>query len=92
MKTDFKKPDETSKHLSDLKPGETGIVLEVNSESPIAARLQDMGLLPQTPVRALRRAPLGDPSLFEFRGYRLCLRKADAAQIRIEHSPGQTDL
>jgi ferrous iron transport protein A len=43
----------------------------------------DLGLLPDTPIRALRRSPLGDPSVYELRGYRLCLRRADAATIQI---------
>lgn len=56
----------------------------VNEDSPIAQRLLDLGLLPETPIRALRRAPLGDPTVFEFRGYRLCLRQNEAELIEID--------
>jgi len=35
-------------------------------------------------VRAVRRAPLRDPVLYELRGYRVCLRRADAARVRVE--------
>ena len=31
----------------------------------------------------LRRAPLGDPVIYEIRGYRVCLRSADAARVRV---------
>ena len=37
-------------------------------------------------MRVLRRAPLGDPSVYQLRGYRLCLRRADAAG---HHESGQ---
>lgn len=74
----------THRKLSDLRPGESGIVRQVNTTSPVAQRLLDLGLLPKTKVRALRRAPLGDPTIFEFRGYRLCLRQDEAEQIEID--------
>jgi ferrous iron transport protein A len=69
--------------LADLAPGGVGVVLGVDREDAAGRRLLDLGLLPRTRVRALRRAPLGDPSLYEFRGYRLCLRRADARRVRV---------
>lgn len=84
MKTEFITDKATHRKLSDLRPGESGVVRCVNSTSPVAQRLLDLGLLPRTPVRALRRAPLGDPTVFEFRGYRLCLRQDEAEQIEID--------
>jgi Fe2+ transport system protein FeoA len=37
-------------------------------------------------VLAVRRAPLGDPTVYEFRGTRLCLRHSEArrVQVRVE--------
>lgn len=87
MKTSFKSVRPAPEYLSELRPGESGIVIEVDSNCPIGRRLLDLGLLPHTPVRALRKAPLGDPAVFEFRGYRLCLRETEAAQIRIKSDP-----
>ena len=46
--------------------------------------LLDLGLLPGTRVRALRHAPLGDPAVFELRGYRLCLRRSEAHRVRVD--------
>jgi ferrous iron transport protein A len=57
--------------------------VDVENTGPIGRRLLDLGLLPDTPVKVLRRAPLGDPSIYELRGYRLCLRKGDAARVRV---------
>lgn len=46
-------------------------------------RLLDMGLTPNTKVKVIRMAPLGDPMELEVRGYALTLRKADAKLIEI---------
>jgi len=92
MKTSFKLARAAPEYLSELRPGESGTVIEVDSSSPIAQRLLDLGLLPHTRVRAQRRAPLGDPMVFEFRGYRLCLREAEAARVRIKSEPGPVGL
>lgn len=87
MKTDFNfhtgPPPVQS--LADLPPGSEGIVVDVDVEhsGPVGQRLQDLGLLPDTPVKVLRRAPLGDPVVYELRGYRLCLRRCDAARVRV---------
>ena len=69
--------------LAELEPGREGVVIDVESAGPISRRLLDLGLLPETPVKVLRRAPLGDPTIYELRGYRLCLRKGDAARVRV---------
>jgi len=45
------------------------------------ARLADLGLVPGTSLEILRRAPLGGPIEIELRGYRLVLRRADAAGV-----------
>jgi ferrous iron transport protein A len=60
------------------------VVAAVASETGIGRRLLDLGFVPGTQVRVVRRAPLGDPLEFELRGYRLSLRKTEAAHIEIE--------
>jgi len=75
--------------LAELRPGESGQILGVCGESPADRRLMDLGLLPKTPIRVLRRSPLGDPTVYEFRGYRLCLREIDAARVRVRPDSGQ---
>jgi len=73
--------------LSDLAPGTSARVTAVEGHGPSERRLMDLGLLPGTRVRAVRRAPLGDPVEFELRGYRLCLRRRDAACVRVRVEP-----
>ena len=69
--------------LADLAPGSTARVAVVDAQSPIGRRLLDLGFVPGTPVRVLRRAPLGDPVEYELRGTRLCLRRSEALRIQV---------
>jgi len=43
-----------------------------------------MGRTPGVDFEMLGKAPLGDPIEIEIRGYRLSLRKSEAARISIE--------
>lgn len=70
--------------LADLRPGAGARVAAVDGSSAIGRRLLDLGFVPGTEVRVVRRAPLGDPVEYELRGYRLCLRRSEALQIRVE--------
>ncbi len=69
--------------LSELPPGSEGYVEGVVGEDPLAQRLWDMGFWPGTPVEVLRRAPFGGPGQYRMRGYRLALRRDEAARIRM---------
>jgi ferrous iron transport protein A len=69
--------------LSEMVPGSTAVLREL----PVGGaflRLREMGLLPGTRVRLIRRAPLGDPIEIEVRGYHLSLRREEADQIVID--------
>lgn len=72
--------------LAGLRTGEAGVVIDV-VPSKVSRRLMELGFVPGTLVRALRRSPLGDPIEFELRGTRISLRKADAGLIRIHRQP-----
>ena len=69
--------------LASLHPGACGVVESVDASTPVGRRLLDLGFLPRTQVRVLRRAPLGDPVEYELRGYRLCMRRAEAARVLV---------
>lgn len=49
-----------------------------------ARRLFELGLLPGTRVRVVRRAPLGDPIELRLRNYSLSIRREQAALIEVE--------
>ena len=83
MKTTFNFTAGQECALSELVPGQAARVLDVDADAPAGRRLLDLGFLPETPLRVLRRAPLRDPVVYELRGYRVCLRRADAARVRV---------
>ncbi len=70
--------------LSDLQPGEKGLVRDVLGQAEIRNRLLEMGLTRGTCVELIRVAPMGDPVEFLVRGYRLSLRKSEASSVIIE--------
>ena len=69
------------KRLSELKPGERGIVTRVSGSGLIKKRLLEMGLVRGTEVVMVRKAPLGDPIEFQVKGYNLSLRKVEADNV-----------
>jgi ferrous iron transport protein A len=73
-----------SRTLDSLQAGDEARVLELRGEAEASHRLMEMGLLPGTPIKVVRFAPLGDPVEITVRGYHLSLRRAEAAGIVIE--------
>jgi Fe2+ transport system protein FeoA len=59
-------------------------VIGLLGDDPIARRLDDLGLRPGAEVEVLRRAPLGDPTVFELHGYQLCLRRSESCRVEVE--------
>lgn len=70
--------------LNSLQPGDEAIVQALNGEPEANGRLMEMGLLPGTPVKVVRFAPMGDPMEILLRGYHLSLRRDEAADIVVE--------
>jgi ferrous iron transport protein A len=70
--------------LFELREGEQARIERVDGSDEISQRLLEMGLTPGTAVRFLGTAPLGDPMELELRGYRLSLRRSEAARVEIE--------
>jgi len=50
-------------------------------------RLEDMGVIAGTVIRVERRAPMGDPTIYEVRHARLAVRRADASLVEVESAP-----
>ena len=69
--------------LAELQLGGSGVVEDVAGRDAMAIRLLEMGLVPGTTVRLLKRAPMGDPLQLQVRGYHLSLRKAEAARVKL---------
>jgi ferrous iron transport protein A len=73
--------------LAALPVGAHGLITAVRAGDSVGERLLDLGLLPGTPIVLLRRAPLGDPSIYELRGYQLCLRRSEAERVSVRRIP-----
>jgi Fe2+ transport system protein FeoA len=69
--------------LAQLAVGASATVRAYPQSGAAFTRLREMGLLPGTKVTLVRIAPLGDPIEIQVRGYRLSLRKSEAALIEI---------
>jgi ferrous iron transport protein A len=69
--------------LSQLKPGQRATVEAFQKRDAQALRLQELGLLPGTPVEMVRYAPLGDPLEIRLRGFCLSLRKKEASGVSV---------
>ncbi len=93
MKTVFNMADDgESISLCALNPGEEGRIAVVDTRDAIGRRLLDLGLVPETKISLVRRAPLGDPGLYELCGYQLCLRETEAERIQVTRNPPDTAI
>jgi ferrous iron transport protein A len=75
---------------AELEVGQAGRVVRVVGADEVSRRILEMGVTPGVEIRRLGTAPLGDPLEFELRGYRLSLRKNEAAHIEIDSGSVQT--
>jgi ferrous iron transport protein A len=69
--------------LSELKPGQGGIIKEFNSNE-IFLKLMEMGCVPGERILLEQVAPLGDPISVNVAGYHLSLRINEAEHIMVE--------
>lgn len=72
------------KTLAQLPVGSCGKIAGVEGCDELSCRLMEMGLTPGVEVRLVGVAPLGDPLELELRGYRLSVRKSEAARVQLE--------
>jgi ferrous iron transport protein A len=73
--------------LADLPVGARGRVNRINGADEVSCRLMEMGLTPGVELALVGVAPLGDPLELELRGYRLSIRRTEAARVEIESKP-----
>jgi ferrous iron transport protein A len=69
--------------LANLPIGSHSKVARIAGDDEVSIRLMEMGLTPGVELRLVGVAPLGDPLELELRGYRLSLRRSEAARIEI---------
>ena len=71
------------KKLSELVPGEHGIILKFNNNE-LFLKLMEMGCLPGERITLEQVAPLGDPISVNISGYSLSLRLNEAENIFVD--------
>ena len=67
--------------LATLNIGSTTQVVDISGEDNTSLRLLEMGLTPGVEVTVVSTAPLGDPVELDLRGYRLSIRRNEAARV-----------
>ncbi len=70
--------------LSDLRPGESGVVGALRATGAMRRRFLDIGLVENTAVKCLGCGPGGDPSAFLIRGAVIAIRAEDGADVLLE--------
>ncbi len=70
--------------LDKLPLNSYGKIVSLNCVGPIHRRLLDLGLVKNTPIKAILKSPFGDPTAYEVRGSTIALRKEDAKLIICE--------
>ena len=71
--------------LSHLPVGAVAVVRRVEpGPAGEGRRLREVGIVAGTRIRAERRAPLGDPTVYEVRATRLALRRSGADLVEVD--------
>ena len=70
--------------LQRLEAGATGRVMQLGGPRSFRRRLMELGLLPGTQVRVVRRVGVGNLMEVEVRGCHLSLRASEAADLWVE--------
>jgi ferrous iron transport protein A len=68
--------------LSDLKPGQKGVI-DSFTDYVLSLKLLEMGCIPGEEIEIIRIAPFGDPIAIAVSGYVLSLRKDEAETVKI---------
>ncbi|BAX91790.1 FeoA family protein [Mycobacterium shigaense] len=76
--------------LAELAPGQRATIVGVTSATPsvVAGRLRQLGFRPAAHIEVIRRAPMGDPTIYRVQDTELCLRRREARLIEV-HRDGR---
>ena len=73
--------------LADLAPGSVCQIVSLELSGLLRRRILDLGIVPGTLIRCIRRGPSGDPTAYLVRETLIALRSEDAAQISVRKLP-----
>ena len=71
--------------LAQLSPGQRATIAGVipDASPAVASRLRQLGFRPSARVVVIRRAPLGDPTIYRVLDTELCIRSREARLIEV---------
>lgn len=69
--------------LSELKAGEQAIIVRVTGKGSFRRRIVEMGFINGEKISVVQNAPLHDPVEYDIMGYRVSLRRVEAALIEV---------
>ena len=72
--------------LDQLSAGAEARLIDIRGERGFRRRLLELGLLPGTTIRLIRRADIGGVLELEVRGSRLTLRTGEATTLHVEQA------
>jgi ferrous iron transport protein A len=85
MQTSVKKRapsgNDRAKNLTELKPGEAGVLEKLDLPDDDAQRLMEMGFVPGHSITRGLSAPGGDPRVFRVDGSEVALRRETARRL-----------
>jgi len=71
--------------LYDLNINDVAKIHSLNTVNQSTLRLSEMGLIPGSTVRMVRKNPFGGPLQLKLNDYYIAIRKEDALMIHIEN-------
>lgn len=71
--------------LAALAPGQQATILGMarHTTAAVANRLRQLGFRSSATITVIRRAPLGDPTIYRVQDTELCLRRTEAQLIEV---------
>ena len=71
--------------LAELALGQQATIVGFtpHANSAVASRLRQLGFRPSTRVEVIRRAPLGDPTVYRVLDTELCIRSREARLVEV---------
>ena len=72
-----------SKPLTQLPTGSHGIIYHVGGQGAFRKRISEMGFVKGQRIRVVKNAPLKDPVEYEIMGYKVSLRRSEAALVEV---------
>lgn len=70
--------------LRRMKVNQRGVIRNIGARGELGRRIRDMGLVPNTELTVIGRAPLKDPVAIRLKDFTLTLRNNEADWITVE--------